>query len=264
MAKLNWFSENALYYYGIIFNSEDGEIDLEQVKESFDDDFDDAAECIVDLVNEQDNDLDTLTPLWWDEWEDYVYAIDDLDDKEQTDQCQGEGATVDWSLEADDGKTLSEGTYICQYDRLVNNPKPKPSYLSKQTFTENHYLLGYGSRIHHRCDVYDVPDDIDIDQIKLIEGSYFGLKFDKSKKYRAVFGHETVGCDLYYKGEVFDPEDGDDYGADCVCLFLCKYNTEIKQWEVIDYLRYGDEEYEDEEYDDEEYEDEEYDEDDDN
>ena len=129
MAKLNWGSKNALHYYGIIFNSEESEIDLESVRESFEDDFDDAAESIVGLVDEDiDNELDTLTPLWWDEWADYVY-IDDLDDEDQTDQCQGEGATVYWSLETEDGETLSEGTYICQYDRLVENPKPKPTHL---------------------------------------------------------------------------------------------------------------------------------------
>ena len=55
MAKLDWGSENTLYYYGIIFNSEEGEIDLEDVRKSFDEGFDDAAEHIVELVN---NDMD--------------------------------------------------------------------------------------------------------------------------------------------------------------------------------------------------------------
>ncbi len=240
MAILEWGSEDALYYYGTIFNSEEGEIDLEDVKESFDEGFDDAVEHIVELVNnDMNNELDTLTPLWWDEWGDYVY-IDDLDDEDQTEQCQGEGPMVYWTLETDDGET-TEGTYICQYDRLVEDPKPKHNHLSKKNFTENHYLLGYGMRIHHLVSTYDVPDDIDIDQIKLIKSSYLNFKFKKSNKYHAVFGHETVQG-LYYKGEVLDLEDESDCGADCVCLFLCKYNAEAKQWEVIDYLRYGDEE----------------------
>ena len=236
MAKLNWSFDDAysMYYFGLIFNSKESEIDCEEVKEAFDGDFEDAVDFLVDLVyNGMGNELDTLTPLWWDEWDDYVYQglenclVD----------CQGEGQTIYWSLETEDGETLSDGNYICQYDRLIENPNPRKSFLKEENFTENHYLIGYGSRVKGQNFVFDVPDDIEIDQIKLMKDTWCHLKFKKCDDYRDIFGQETVGCRLYYKGEVLDIEDDDNCGtAGCSRLFLFKYNPEIKQWELIKHL----------------------------
>ena len=202
---------NVCSYSIVQFNpkDEDNEINLKEVREAFKDG---DGGTLYDLIENNSDESIDMYCLWKDD--DEAFA---------------------WTLEAEDGSEISSGTHRCYLEDILDEDDMEEDV----SYIDNDYVLMFYEYVKGTQASFEVPADINMEEIKFIPHKLMPGKFKKDKMYYKAFGKKNSSLNCFkYKDEYYSSDDYDNcdsYGIEAYVLI--KYDAKERSWKVINYMQ---------------------------